>query len=152
MPTADFHGRVACDVPPDAVVRALHDPNVMRHLVPGCSALVPTGPGDWTGQVERAAGPVKLRLAASLSVRETRPGAIRITVKGGSLLAGKVTLDALLLLAATPTGSQIEHSGTLAASGLAGGLLAGQEDRIGALAQTLIEGLARRIAPPPPQS
>jgi carbon monoxide dehydrogenase subunit G len=142
MTEARLSGRIAIAAAPAVVAAALQDPALLRRMIPGCSDIAPAGPDTWSARIEKAAGPVTLRLVVQIALQRLPDGAgYVLTAQGKSLIAGPVWLRLALALGGTDDFTVLEHDGSLRAEGLAGRLLQGNEARVAARADQVFSRL-----------
>lgn len=146
MTQARLSGQVAIAAAPAAVAAALRDPAVLRRMIPGCTDVMPIGPDTWSARIEKAAGPVTLRLVAQLALETLPDGAgYVLTARGKSLIAGSVSLRLALALTGAPGATLLQHEGVLQAEGLAGRLLQGNEAQVAARTGQLFDRLREHV-------
>jgi carbon monoxide dehydrogenase subunit G len=146
MTEARLSGRTAIAAAPAVVAAALQDPALLRRMIPGCSDISPAGPDTWSARIEKAAGPVTLRLVARIALRTLPDGTgYVLTAQGKSLIAGSVSLRLALALCGTDGTTLLEHDGSLRAEGLAGRLLQGNQARVAARADQMFSHLREQI-------
>lgn len=142
MTEARLSGRIAIAAAPAVVAAALHDPALLRRMIPGCSDIAPAGPDTWSARIEKAAGPVTLRLVVQIALQRLPDRAgYMLTAQGKSLIAGSVSLRLALAFGGTDGCTVLEHDGSLRAEGLAGRLLQGNEARVAARADQVFSRL-----------
>lgn len=146
MTEARLSGRIEIAAAPAVVAAALHDPAMLRRMIPGCAEISPAGPDAWSARIEKAAGPVTLRLVVRIAL-QTLPdgGGYVLTAQGKSLIAGSVSLRLALGLSDTDGSTVLEHDGTLQAEGMAGRLLQGNEARVAARSDQLFSNLREHV-------
>jgi carbon monoxide dehydrogenase subunit G len=146
MTEARLSGRIEIAAAPAVVAAALHDPAMLRQMIPGCAEISPAGPDAWSARIEKAAGPVTLRLVARIAL-QTLPdeAGYVLTAQGKSLIAGSVSLHLALALRDTDGSTVLEHDGTLRAEGMAGRLLQGNEARVAARSDQLFSSLREHV-------
>ena len=66
MTEARLSGRIAIAAAPAVVAAALHDPAMLRPMIPGRSEISPAGPDAGSARIAKATGPVTLRLLARI--------------------------------------------------------------------------------------
>jgi len=142
MTEARLSGRIEIAAAPAVVAAALHDPAMLRRMIPGCTDISPAGPDAWSARIEKAAGPVILRLVARIAL-QTLPDGVGyvLTAQGKSLIAGSVSLRLALALHDADGSTVLEHDGALRAEGLAGRLLQRTEARVAARSDQLFSSL-----------
>jgi|SRR5947207_11366892 len=59
--------------PRDRVFAALVDPEILRRVIPGCEALTPTAPDEYTATVKIGAAGLKGTYTGKAAVRDQRP-------------------------------------------------------------------------------
>ena len=74
MTEARLSGGIAIAAAPAVVAAALHDPAVLHQMSPGRSEISPDGPDAWPARIEKATGPVTLRLAARIVLQTLADG------------------------------------------------------------------------------
>lgn len=146
MTQAHLTGQLAMAAPPGAVVKALRDPAVLARLIPGCTGIKTVGPDAWTVHLEKAAGPLTLRLIAHLAlVTQGDERHLLLTAKGRSLIAGSVSLDLALTLSQTDGATLLRHDGSVQADGLAGRLLQANDAKLAARSDQLFSRLRELV-------
>jgi uncharacterized protein len=150
MTDLTFAGQTEIAAPRARVAAALADARVLSRMIPGCTELTPTGPGTWTARIEKAAGPVMLRLTAALVLETLAEGQRYVLqARGRSLVAGAVALHMALALEEAPGGTRLIHDGRLSAEGLAGRLLRGQEVLLAGRSDALFSRLREHLETTP---
>jgi carbon monoxide dehydrogenase subunit G len=137
----ELAGQTDFRVPRDRVAQALRDPDMLRRMIPACTGVTRLSPDTYEARIEKAAGPVTLRMTAQVSVEDLGQDRYILRAKGRSTLAGSVVAVLTLALLPAPGGTSLSHSGYLTATGLAGKLLGDHEDAVAGR----VEGMFREI-------
>jgi carbon monoxide dehydrogenase subunit G len=88
-----FTGERNVAAPTDEVWSALHDPDVLRRAIPGCRALAPVGPGDYSATLGVQVGPLSDTYRGLFSIDGHLPtSTIRVHVEARGR-AGRLELD-----------------------------------------------------------
>lgn len=132
----DFSGRYAIPAPPEAVWRALNDPEVLKTCISGCQSMDKTDPTHFEAAVLLKIGPVKATFKGKVALEDLDPPrrcVLRGEGQGG--VAGFARGEAEVLLTPEDGGTVLTYT----AKATVGGKLA----QIG---QRLVDGAARQIA------
>jgi carbon monoxide dehydrogenase subunit G len=71
----DLTGEILIDAPRERVWRALNDPQVLVHSIPGCEEVQQRSPTETHVRVLIKLGPVRARFVGKILMSEVRPGA-----------------------------------------------------------------------------
>lgn len=129
-----FDGEREVGAPVAQVWRMLHDGEVLRSVVPGCTELRPLGAGAFTAILQARVGPVADTYRGTFTIDDLRPGtALRVRVdargRGGRL---ELNLDVTLSEGAGPGGTALHYRAEARVRGLV--------SRLGAPALTVVGG------------
>ncbi|QYZ71111.1 CoxG family protein [Neotabrizicola shimadae] len=136
-------GSVFVRAPSSKVAAALRDPNMIASVVPACRGVQATGPDSYVLRIEYA-GPVPIGMDVEMKLEPLRSGAI-VVMKAGNVVTGRLSSRTELTLAGEAGGCRISWDGSLAASGLAGRLIAGRDDAVVARANRMFSELGAKI-------
>lgn len=133
---------------------ALNDPEVLRHCIPGCESIEPTGENEFAVAMVAAIGPVKARFQGKLQIEEpVPPRAYKLAFNGQGGVAGfgKGTAEVTL----TPSTVDGADAGEGTATNAGGpspftrldyAVHAQVGGKIAQIGSRLIDGAARRLA------
>ena len=118
------------------VFAALNDPEILKAVVPGCTAFEKGEDGDFTATVRVRIGPLSTRFRGAVTLSDVDPPrAYRISAQGRGAAAGLARGDAEVTLTEVGGGTVLSYT----ARADVGGKLAG-------LAGHLIDGTARKLS------
>jgi carbon monoxide dehydrogenase subunit G len=146
----ELSGRTVFRVQQDRLAEALRDPETLRRMIPACTAVSQLSPTEYEARIEKAAGPMKLRMTARVSVEPLDANRYLLRAKGRNALAGSVEAVLTLTLAPAPGGTSLGHAGHLTATGLAGRLLSGREEMLAERTEGMFRELRQVIETAPP--
>jgi 2-furoyl-CoA dehydrogenase large subunit len=127
-------GHVDIATPPERVFAVLLDPTALARVIPGCHALVGTGPNQYRADVTVGVGLVKARYAARIALSEIdAPRSLRLTGDGQSTL-GTGAGSGLVRLEATATGTRLHYDYAAQVGG-----------KVAAVGSRMLEGAARIV-------
>jgi carbon monoxide dehydrogenase subunit G len=131
-----FTGHYAIPASPEAVWRALNDPEVLRRCIPGCESLEKTGDTAFIGAAKIKIGPVSATFKGKVELTDLDPPR-RCVLKGEGQggVAGFARGESEVLLEPQENGTALAYN----AKATIGGKLA----QVG---QRLVDGAARQIA------
>lgn len=135
--------------PPDAVWRALNDPDALRDCIPGCESLTRESESLWRAVLAAKVGPVSARFSGSIELADVMPpSSYTLRFKGQGGAAGFASGEARVALTPACGGTSMAY----AAKAQVGGKLAQIGSRLvdGAaakLADEFFERFAARFAP-----
>ena len=115
-----IHGERRFDAPPDAVYRALTDPDAMAAAFSPIERIEPE-PGEWT-VVARPPFPGAFRLKFSVRLEELREPEHARLVAGGKSLGGRISVDSSFDLEPDGAGTDMRWSAEIDAAGIFSGL------------------------------
>lgn len=118
---------------PNRVHAALHDPAVLRLMLPACEGVTGTGPGRFRAQIARKVGLLTLRAEPDITLAPTADGkGLDLTVEASSRIVGSFKATMALALQDQDGGTRFVWDGAFATTGLAQRLLAERQDQIAA--------------------
>jgi carbon monoxide dehydrogenase subunit G len=83
----------------ESVWAGLHDPAVLRRVVPGCAQMTPRGDGTYAAALEARVGRIADTYRGTFSVTDVQPGTeLRVRVRAGGRF-GRLELDLYVTLA-----------------------------------------------------
>lgn len=138
---------------PDAVWKALNDPEVLKASIPGCESFESTGEDQWRAVVAAKIGPVSARFTGNVKMADRDPPrGYTLTFEGQGGAAGFANGEARVTLAPAEASSTAL---TYAVKANVGGKIAQIGSRLidGAAAKIADDFFARfseRLAPPVP--
>ena len=95
---------------PEAVWRALNDPEILRQCIPGCQTLDMTSPTEMTAKVVIKIGPVKATFGGRVTLSDLDPpNGYRITGEGSGGVAGFAKGGAVIRLEAVGEHETVLH-------------------------------------------
>ena len=129
-----FEGEREVGAPATRVWAMLHDGEVLRSVVPGCTEMRPLGPGSYAATLQARVGPVADSYRGTFTIEDVRPGAelrVRVDARGR---CGRLELTLVVVLAGATT------PGTTALRSRAEARVRGLVSRLGAPTLTLVGG------------
>jgi uncharacterized protein len=128
--------------PPEAVVAALHNPEVLQRMLPACEGVEPLGPGRFRARIARKLGMITLRVAPDIVLLPLANGSgFDLSVEVASRVAGTVSARLCLVIQGEPRGTRLSWDGQVTTTGLAQRLLAERADQIEARVTGLFAAL-----------
>ena len=132
----EWVGEHRIDAAPEAVWRALNDPDVLRRALPGCRSVARRSATEFEIVVEASIGPVSAAFECRATLSDLDPPrAYTISGEGRGGVAGFARGSARVVLEPAPDGATLLR---YSARGRAGGKLARVGDR-------LVRGRARKL-------
>ena len=119
----------------EEVWRALNDPDILRHCIPGCEALVAAGDNAFDGTMTARIGPVTAKFSGKVTLADLDPPNGYRLVGEGKGTAGFAKGEASVRLVAAESATVLSYS----AKAQVGGKLAQVGSR-------LLEGTTRKLA------
>ena len=127
-------GSYEISAPPEAVWRALTEPDSLRGCIPGCQRLDSVGDGNYEASISAQLGPVRGNFSAKVSIRDWNPHESYRMIVSASGTPGFINGEAFITLTEDGDVTTVNVEG----DGQAGGLLA----RVG---QRMMESVSRNI-------
>lgn len=129
-----FNGERAMTAPVDVVWASLHDPEVLRQVIPGCSQMTPIGEGSYAATLEARVGRIADTYRGRFGIADVTPGSelrVRVAASGR---CGRLELDLYVALRSgrTPSTTSLRYD----AEATVGGLV----KRLGSAALTVTGG------------
>ena len=129
-----LNGNYEINAPPEAVWRALTEPDSLRGCIPGCQRMEDVGGGNYEASISAALGPIRGSFNAKVAILDWNPyESYRMAVSANGP-TGFVNGEALVTLTANGPATTVRVEG----DGQAGGLLA----RVG---QRMMENVSRNM-------
>jgi len=111
-------GETLIAAPPEAVWRALNDPDVLRRSIPGCETLERTGDTAFKATVAMKVGPLQARFSGAVDLTDLDPpNGYTISGSGSGGVAGSGKGSAKVRLAPHPQGTQLTYEAEAQVSG-----------------------------------
>jgi 2-furoyl-CoA dehydrogenase large subunit len=127
-------GTVELPASPEAVFATLLDPNALARVIPGCHALVPTGPNQYRADVTVGVGMIKARFEARVGLSEIEtPNRLRLSGAGISSL-GSARGSGLVELTPGDNGTRLTYDYEVQVSG-----------KVAAVGSRMLEGAAKVV-------
>lgn len=135
-------GVLTIQQPPHRVAAALHDPAVLRLMLPACEGVDPVGPGRFKARIARKVGPLTLRVEPDIVLAPAADGqGLNLTVEATSRIVGSLSAVMALTLQGEGDGTRFTWDGQMVTTGLAQRLLSERMDQIEARVTTLFTTL-----------
>ena len=138
------------NAPPETVWKALNDPDVLKHSIPGCESFTRESDSEWRAVVAAKVGPVSARFSGKVTLADvTPPTGYTLKFEGQGGAAGFASGEAKVALAPANSG---QTSLSYTAKAQVGGKLAQIGSRLvdGAaskMADDFFDRFAERVAP-----
>lgn len=112
-------GSVVVAASADAIRAMIHDPDVLRRILPGCESLDPSGPGSYLAVLAVRIQFMTIRADVAASIDDgDGQGPVRLTMAGRPRgLVGSFTVDVPFELEADAGGTRITYDIDLAVTG-----------------------------------
>ena len=124
-------GNLRITAPKVRTIGALHQPENLAVFLPGHAVVTETGVGGYDFVVSKALGPMALKLPGTLIIQPTQRGlAYSFKAEAQHMLAGNLVLDLQVNFATDGDATVVDYSGTLTATGMVGGILERQHQRV----------------------
>ena len=132
--------------PPHRVAAALHDPAVLRLMLPACEGVDEVGPGRFRARIARKVGPLTLRVEPDIVLVPAADGqGLDLTVEAVSRIVGSLSATMTLTLQGDGGGTRFAWDGQMVTTGLAQRLLSERVDQIGARVTTVFTTLKQVV-------
>src|SRR5262245_25142709 len=122
------------DTPPDAVWKALTDPDRIAACLPGCERLVPTGDNSYEMIMCFGIGAIRGRFIGTIRLHDIHPTTDYGMTVSGSGAPGFVNGEGTIQLSSTPDGTRLTYAGDVGAGGA-----------IASVGQRMVSGAARMV-------
>ena len=124
-------GKLRVTAPKGRTIGALHQPANLAVFLPGHAVVTETGVGGYDFVVSKALGPMALKLVGTLIIQPIQRGlTYSFKAEAQHMLAGNVVLDLQMNFATDGDDTVVDYSGTLSATGMVGGILERQHQRV----------------------
>ena len=124
-------GKLRITAPKGRTIGALHQAANLAVFLPGRAVVTETGVGGYDFVVSKALGPMALKMPGTLIIQPTQRGlAYSFKAEAQHMLAGNVVLDLQMNFATDGDDTVVDYSGTLSATGMVGGILERQHQRV----------------------
>lgn len=136
----DFKGRYSIPAPPDAVLAALRDPDVLAACIPGAERVEQRSEAEYSAVAMVKVGPVGARFQGrvTLALEQPPPGAayaLRLAGEGQGGAAGFARGESHVTLTSEGAGTILEYDAKATIGG-----------RLAQVGQRLIDGAAKSLA------
>ncbi len=138
-------GQLTITRPADTVRAALNDPAVLQAILPSCTGVRQTGPGQFKATVTRKIGPLSLSVEPEIELVAQPDGRAALSFRAGNRIAGTVTSELMLRMDQTGQHTQLSWVGAVTASGLAQRMLAERAGRLAPLVLGLFNELKHKV-------
>jgi carbon monoxide dehydrogenase subunit G len=147
----EMSGTRSIAAPPDAVWRALNDPDVLKECIPGCESFTHESGDQWCAVVAAKVGPVSARFRGTMELLDVvPPTSYRLQFKGQGGAAGFAHGEARVALAPAAEGTSLAYSATAQVGGKLAQIGSRLVDGVAAkLADDFFERFTRRFDSPP---
>jgi carbon monoxide dehydrogenase subunit G len=121
---------------PDAVWRALNDPEALKECIPGCESFTREADGLWRAVVAAKVGPVSARFTGTMELVDVvPPSSYTLRFKGQGGAAGFANGEARVALAPAPEGTSLAYTATAQVGG-----------KLAQIGSRLVDGVAAKLA------
>jgi uncharacterized protein len=131
-----INGQTIIAASPEAVWRALNDPDVLRQCIPGCESLEKVSDTEFKATVSTKIGPMQTRFNGAVTLTDLNPPhGYTISGAGSGGVAGSAKGGAKVRLEPVPEGTKLHWDVDAQVSG-----------KLAQLGSRLIEGVAKMLS------